>query len=303
MTASDSPTAPQALLGPMRLPFLILTPACVLLGIGAAFYQSGRVDLLQVVIVLIGALAAHISVNALNEYFDFRSGLDLRTQRTPFSGGSGTLAAQPAMATKALATGLVAMAVTAGVGLYFVFVRGAGLLPLGLAGLLIIAIYTVWLTRYPLLCLIAPGLGFGTFMVMGTSFALTGQYSWTAFVASLVPFFLVNNLLLLNQFPDVEADRSIGRKHFPIVIGRRASSWIYIAFLILTYTSIAGGVLVNLLPAWALLGLLTLPLAIAAGRGAHGRAEDISNLVPFMVQNVLLNIVTPVLMAIGLFLG
>ena len=303
MTASDSPTAPQALLGPMRLPFLILTPACVLLGIGAAFYQSGRVDLLQAVIVLIGALAAHISVNALNEYFDFRSGLDLRTQRTPFSGGSGTLAAQPAMAPKALATGLVAMAVTAGVGLYFVFVRGAGLLPLGLAGLLIIAIYTVWLTRYPLLCLIAPGLGFGTFMVMGTSFALTGQYSWTAFVASLVPFFLVNNLLLLNQFPDVEADRSIGRKHFPVVIGRRASSWIYIAFLILTYTSIAGGVLVNLLPAWALLGLLTLPLAVGAGRGAHRRAEDISNLVPFMVQNVLLNIVTPVLMAIGLFLG
>jgi 1,4-dihydroxy-2-naphthoate octaprenyltransferase len=287
----------------MRLPFLILTPACVLLGIGAAFYQSGRVDLLQAVIVLVGALAAHISVNTLNEYFDFRSGLDLRTQRTPFSGGSGTLAAQPAMAPKALATGLVAMAVTAVVGLYFVFVRGAGLLPLGLAGLLIIAVYTVWLTRYPLLCLIAPGLGFGTFMVMGTSFALTGQYSWTAFVASLVPFFLVNNLLLLNQFPDVEADGSIGRRHLPIVIGRRASSWIYIAFLILTYTSITGGVLVNLLPAWALLGLLTVPLAVGAGRGAHGRAEDISNLVPFMVQNVLLNIVTPVLMAIGLFLG
>ncbi len=303
MTAMDSPATPQALLGPMRLPFLILAPACVLLGIGAAFYRSGRVDLLQAVIVLIGAVAAHISVNALNEYFDFRSGLDLRTQRTPFSGGSGTLAAQPAMAPKALATGLVAMAVTAVVGLYFVFVRGAGLLPLGLAGLLIIAIYTVWLTRYPLLCLIAPGLGFGTFMVMGTSFALTGQYSWTAFVASLVPFFLVNNLLLLNQFPDVEADRSIGRKHFPIVIGRRASSWIYISFLILTYTSIAGGVLVNLLPAWALLGLLTVPLAVVAGRGAHGRAEDISNLVPFMAQNVLLNILTPVLLAVGLFLG
>jgi len=303
MTASDRPATPKALLGPMRLPFLVLTPACVLLGIGAAFYQSGRVDLLQAVIVLIGAVAAHISVNALNEYFDFRSGLDLRTQRTPFSGGSGTLAAQPAMAPKALATGLVAMAVTAVVGLYFVFVRGTGLLPLGLAGLLIIAIYTVWLTRYPLLCLVAPGLGFGTFMVMGTGFALTGQYSWIAFVASLVPFFLVNNLLLLNQFPDVEADRSIGRKHFPIVIGRRASSWIYIAFLILTYTSITGGVLVHLLPAWALLGLLTLPLAGVAGRGAHGRADDISNLVPFMAQNVLLNILTPVLMAAGLFLG
>jgi 1,4-dihydroxy-2-naphthoate octaprenyltransferase len=122
-------------------------------------------------------------------------------------------------------------------------------------------------------------------------------------VASLIPFFLVNNLLLLNQFPDTEADRSIGRKHFPIVIGRRASSWIYIAFLLLTYASIAGGVLANRLPAWALLGLLTLPLAARAGIGTYRHAEDIPNLIPFMVQNVLLNITTPVLVAIGLFLG
>ena len=45
---------------------------------------------------------------------------------------------------------------------------------------------------------------------VGTDFALTGSYTWTAFLASLIPFFLVSNLLLLNQFPDVEADRSIG---------------------------------------------------------------------------------------------
>lgn len=303
MHASDSPATMKALLGPMRLPFLVLTPACVLLGIGAGFYQSGRVDLLQAAIVLIGAVAAHISVNALNEYFDFRSGLDLHTHRTPFSGGSGTLAAQPKTAPRVLATGLVAMAITGVVGLYFVLVRGTALLPLGVAGLLTIAVYTVWLTRYPFLCLIAPGLGFGTFMVMGTSFALTGQYSWTAFVASLVPFFLVNNLLLLNQFPDVEADREIGRNTLPVVIGRRASSWIYITFLLLTYGSIVGGVLANRLPAWALLGLLTVPLAVRAGIGAYRRADDIPNLIPFMVQNVLLNIVTPVLVAVGLFLS
>jgi len=303
MNASDSPATTTALLGPMRLPFLVLTPACVLLGVGAAFYRSGRVDLLQAVIVLIGAVAAHISVNALNEYFDFRSGLDLRTHRTPFSGGSGTLAAQPATAPKALTTGLVAMSITGVVGLYFVLVRGTALLPVGVAGMLTIAVYTVWFTRYPFLCLIAPGLGFGTFMVMGTGFALTGQYSWTAFVASLVPFFLVNNLLLLNQFPDVEADRSIGRNTLPIVTGRRVSSWTYIAFLILTYASIVGGVLANQLPAWALLGLLTVPLAVRAGTGAYQHADDIPNLIPFMVQNVLLNILTPVLVAVGLFLS
>ncbi len=299
----DSTATKNTLLGPMRPPFLVLTPACVLLGIGVAYHQSGRVDLLQALIVLIGAVAAHISVNTLNEYFDFRSGLDLRTRRTPFSGGSGTLSGQPAAAPKTLATGLVAMGVTGVVGVYFVLVRGIGLLPLGVVGLLTIAIYTVWLTRYPILCLIAPGLGFGTFMVMGTAFALTGQYSWAAFVASLVPFFLVNNLLLLNQFPDVEADRSIGRNHLPIAIGRRSSSWVYIAFLTMTYVAIAGGVLANQLPAWALLGLLTMPLALRAGIGARQRAEDIPNLIPFMIQNVLLNILTPVLVALGLFLG
>jgi 1,4-dihydroxy-2-naphthoate octaprenyltransferase len=187
--------------------------------------------------------------------------------------------------------------------MYFVLVRGTALLPLGLAGMFTIAVYTVWLTHNPFLCLITPGLGFGLFMVVGTSFALTGQYSWTAVTASLIPFFLVNNLLLLNQFPDAEADRGIGRKHLPIVIGRRASSWIYIAFLLLTYASIVGGVLANHLPAWALLGFLTLPLAVRAGAGAYWHAEDIPNLIPLMVQNVLLNIVTPVLVAIGFFLG
>ena len=303
MTTPDSQVPTRAFLGPMRLPFLILTPAIVLLGIGAAFYRSGSVDLVQAVIVLIGAVAAHVSVNALNEYFDFRSGLDLRTQRTPFSGGSGTLPAQPASAPMALVIGLAAMAITAAVGLYFVLVRGLAIIPLGLAGLLLIAVYTVWLTRFPILCLIAPGLGFGLFMVMGTDFSLTGQYSRTAFVASLVPFFLVNNLLLLNQFPDVEADRSIGRKHLPIVIGRRASSWVYILFLLLTYASIVAGVLAGLLPAWTLLGLLTVLLAVPAGVGARRHADDIPNLVPFMVRNVLLNILTPVLMAVGLFLG
>jgi 1,4-dihydroxy-2-naphthoate octaprenyltransferase len=90
---------------------------------------------------------------------------------------------------------------------------------------------------------------------------------------------------------------------FLIVIGRRASSWIYIAFLVLTYASIVGGVLAGLLSPWALLGLLTVPLAASAGIGARQYADDIPNLVPFMVRNVLLNILTPVLMAIGLFLG
>ncbi len=293
----------KTVLGPMRLPFLILTPACVLVGAGTAFWSTGQFQLGLFLIVLLGAVCAHISVNALNEYFDFRSGLDLRTKRTPFSGGSGTLPAQPGAARTALATGLITLAITAAVGIYILILRGWAILPLGLLGIVVIYTYTVWLLRSPIGSLVAPGLGFGTLMVMGTHFALTGEYSWSAFVASLTPFFLVSNLLLLNQFPDKEADETVNRRHYPILIGRKASALIYTAFLAGAYLAIIAGVLLNLLPAWALLGLLTLPLAFMAARTAIQYADDIPHLMPALGQNVLINILTPLLLAIGLFIA
>jgi 1,4-dihydroxy-2-naphthoate octaprenyltransferase len=291
------------ILGPMRLPFLILTPACVLLGLGTAVWTSDGVNYIHFVLALIGGIAAHIAVNSFNEYWDFKSGLDLRTQRTPFSGGSGTLPAKPELARQALTTAIFAVVIICAIGLYFLSVRGLSLMPLGVAGIVVVVVYTRYLTTNPVLCLVAPGLGFGTFMVMGTDFVLTGEYTKTAFVASCIPFFLVNNLLLLNQFPDVDADRSVGRKHFPIVIGRKASAVIYGAFNALAYLSIVLGVKLGLLPKACLLALATLVLAVPASLGAVRHCENVERLIPFMVMNVLVNIVTPVLAAVGLFVG
>lgn len=290
------------LLGTMRLPFLILTPACALLGLGTAVWTTGYARLPYFFLVLIGAISAHISVNAFNEYFDFKSGLDFRTERTPFSGGSGTLPAKPTLATQALAIAVLTFMVTGVIGLYFLFVGGILLLPLGILGMFLLFAYTPWLSRHPFLCLIVPGLGFGPLMVMGTDFVLTGGYSWTAFIASLAPFFLVSNLLLLNQFPDVEADRSIGRQHFPIVIGKRSSSLVYGLFLFLAYLSIVVGFYCGYLPKFSLIGLLTIFMAVPAAIGAYRYAENIKKLIPFMGLNVVINISTPVLVAIGLFI-
>jgi 1,4-dihydroxy-2-naphthoate octaprenyltransferase len=292
----------KLILGPMRVPFLILTPACVLLGIATAVNSGVRINLLQVFLVLIGAVSTHISVNAFNEYDDFNSGLDTRTQRTPFSGGSGTLPANPTKGRTALITALVTLGIVAITGIYFTWLRGIALLPVGLLGMLTIVAYTPWLTRIPLLCLVAPGLGFGPFMVMGTHFALTGEYSLTAFLASLVPFFLVSNLLLLNQFPDVEADKTVGRRHFPILLGRHLSSYIFSSFLILTYVAIVIGVVLSILPIGSLLGLLTLILAIPLLKGSIAHANEIQLLVPFMGKNVMVNLLTPLLVAIGIFI-
>lgn len=293
----------KTIMGPMRVPFLILTPACVLLGTGTAFWITRQFNLLYFLLVLVGALCAHISVNALNEYFDFTSGLDLRTRRTPFSGGSGTLPTQPRAARSALIMGLVTLAIVIIIGVFFIVVRGWAILPLGALGVIIIYTYTIWLLRNPIGSLVAPGIGFGLLMVMGTHFVLTGQYSWTSFVASLVPTFLVSDLLLLNQFPDVEADRTVGRRHYPLLIGRKNSAVIYGLFLLGAYLSIVVGVTLKLLPLPALLGLLTLVLAIPAARTAYRYADELEKIVPAMGQNVLINILTPVLVAVGLFLS
>jgi len=291
------------ILGVMRLPFVLLTPACVLLGLGTALWTNGTVNWFYFALVLLGATAAHISVNTFNEYFDFKTGLDSHTQRTPFSGGSGTLQTRPDLERAAQVTAWASFTITGLVGLYFVSVWGWGLLPLGIVGLFLLYAYTVWMARNPILCLIAPGLGFGSLMVMGTHFALTGTYSPVAFVASLVPFFLVSDLLLLNQFPDVEADQTVGRKHFPITMGRVPSAYIYVAFLLLAYVSIVFGVALGFLPKFSLLGLLTLPIAIQIIRAVLRHAEDIPALIPSMGQNVLVNLLTPLLVAIGLFIG
>jgi 1,4-dihydroxy-2-naphthoate octaprenyltransferase len=290
------------ILGPMRLPFLILTPACVALGFGAALWTQGYVAPFQVIMVLVGAVSAHISVNAFNEYFDFKSGLDFHTQRTPFSGGSGTLPANPHMAKHALVIAIATFTVVVGIGFYFLIVRGPALLAIGILGLFLLIFYTPWIAHHPYMCLIAPGLGFGPFMVIGTHVALTGSYSWTAFVASMIPFFLVSNLLLLNQFPDVEADRDAGRKHFPIVIGRRASSLLYVGFLLMAYLSLIWGVYNQYLPKASLIGLATAILAVPVSIGSYRYAENVKKLIPSMGINVTINILTPVLVSIGLII-
>lgn len=293
----------SAFLGPARVPFLPLALVCAALGAAVAKWRGAAIDPLDLFLVVAGAVLAHLAVNSLNEYHDFTSGLDARTRRTPFSGGSGTLQKHPGLGRYALGLGLVAAAFTAAIGVRFALVRGWGILPLGFAGLLIILLYTPVLTRYWVLCLMAPGLGFGTFIVMGSEFALSGTYSWAGFWASLVPFFLVANLLLLNQFPDLGPDRHAGRRHLIIVHGTRAGAVVYGAFSALACVSLAAGWAMGALPTGALLGLLSLPAGLAASIGALRFHRSAGKLVPYLALNVIANLSAPALMAVGLYLA
>ena len=294
-------TKTRTLLNSTRPSFLVLAPACVLLGIATAYFGGSELNTIDICLVLIGALSAHISVNSLNEYHDFVSGLDEKTLRTPFSGGSGALVAHPDAATAVRTLGYLFLAITISTGLYFAYQHGSMILPFGLLGVVIILAYTPVLNRYPVLCLLAPGIGFGPLMVGGTHVVLSGNYNETAILASLVPMFLVSNLLLLNQYPDIEADKSVGRFHFPIAYGVKHSTQMYGLFVLLAAFTLIAGVLIKSLPILSLAALLPLIPAAAAYIGARKHANNIKALTPFLAMNVIAAIVTPIILSLALF--
>ena len=151
--------------------------------------------------------------------------------------------------------------------------------------------------------LLAPGLGFGPFMVVGTQLALTGQHGAAAWAASVVPLAGVSGLLLLNQFPDVDADRNVGRRHLPMLLGRPQAARVWAVLQGLGYAGLVAAVALHALPLAALLGLLTLPLALAVARGALAHADDLGALLPTLGRNVAYTLATPALVALGMFMA
>lgn len=305
-------TSLQARLGPARPPFLLLTLSCVLLGVAVSWPLVIH-DIswwLRVALVLLGGLAAHVSVNALNEYMDFKVGLDQITQRTPFSGGSGVLPARPDLAVYALTLGLGALLTTMVIGAYFLWAVPSARMPLllfGGVGVLLVAVYTPWLTRRPWLCLIAPGLGFGPAMVLGTQVVLAGYWTWGGAAASLLPFFFVNNLLLLNQFPDVEPDRRVGRMTLPMVLGLSGSVRVLALQWLGGFGVVIGAVAATWLPIYALAVILLAPFALYARRQLLEFASQVCEadgaVPPAMALNVLLAVGAPLILAFGLLFG
>lgn len=290
----------KPLIQAMRIPFLGLTPVCVLLG---ASTVMAEIDPQLFVLVLLGAMCAHISVNTLNEYFDFKSGLDLMTRKTPFSGGSGALPRHPELAGSVLTVAFVSLSATTLIGIYFILERGAGILPLGMLGLIIILSYTEWINRYPYICLVAPGIGFGLLMVLGTQYALQGAYTIPAVFAAAVSFLLVNNLLLLNQYPDVEADMKVGRRHFPIAYGTKRSSVIYGLSALLALVAVIAAIVSGYFPKLSLVALLPIPLAFFVYRGAVKYGPELGSHPQYLSANVCITILVPLLLAISLIYG
>lgn len=293
----------KVIIASIRIPFLLLSPVCIFIGLCLSIWKMGQVNPIYAIFVFLAGLLAHISVNALNEYVDFKTGLDAITTRTPFNGGSGILQKYPQYAWIPLQVGIICAALAALIGIGLAVAVGPLLILITAPGLLIILTYTPWMNRIPILGLIAPGAGVGICTVLATEFVLTKSITWNGFLASLIPFFLVNGFMLLNQFPDAEADQMVGRRNLPITIGKHKSAIVYVSSLAATYAVILFGVVFGFFPFACLLGLLTGVLAIPTCSRVLQFAEDSPKLLSAQGLNILLVLITPVLAGIGFLLG
>jgi 1,4-dihydroxy-2-naphthoate polyprenyltransferase len=282
----------------LRPPYLLLAGSTVLLGLALAEHGAGSIPWGLALLVAIGAVAAHGAVNSLNEYVDFVSGLDLLTRRTPFSGGSGYLPGNPGAAPRVLTLAILCTLLCVAVGLYLLWQVGAILLWIGLPGLALVIGYTPWITRNRWASLIAPGLGFGPFMLGGTELVLTGGISGAGAVCGLILFVLCNNLLLLNQIPDCEADRMVGRDTFPMRYGLSPTRAVYGLLWCLALSALVFGLARNWLPLSCLLALPLFGLGIHAMLGVEASTTRATALR----SNVLQALLVPVALAVGLLL-
>jgi 1,4-dihydroxy-2-naphthoate octaprenyltransferase len=295
----------KALMLVFRAPFLLLAVVLGFLGAALAWYEhqeyGSAFSLGYAFLAGAGLLIAHISVNVFNEYFDFRSKVDFRTPRTPFSGGSGALPSGMLTEKQALWLGIGSLIIIIPIGIFFTLVKGWLLLPLLLFSAVIIIIYTPIILKmgYPEW---APGVGLGILPVLGAYFIQTGEYTFTALIAAVPSGILVHNLLLLNELPDAEADKTVKRRTLPIVAGKRNAAIVYSILMLVMYLWIIGAVIAGDMPSFTLLGLLTLPLAYKAFSGAF-KFNDMSKFVPAQANNVFVVLLTQLLMGVGFILA
>lgn len=282
--------------------FLLLSVVLSCVGTSIAWYD-GYFKLPFFILAFVGLLLIHTSCNVLNDYFDYMSGIDRETVRTPFSGGSGFLATEALTAKLVFILGIVCFVIASGIGLFFLKVRGWALLPILIVGGMSAYFYSTHIARWMLGEFFA-GLNLGVLAVLGTYFVQTGYYSWGAFVGSLSPGILTYNLLLINEFPDIIPDRKGGRKNVAIFLGKRRASILYLITSGLVYLCIILGVVFQLMPLGTLLGLLTMPLAFKAVRGALSQYDSSRvDFLPVMGLNVGVVLITQALIALGYMLS
>lgn len=311
----DNMSSFSAWMAQIRANFLVLAVFLVAIGLAVTWnYQSaapanGAFNFFHAALIMTGVVLAHISVNLFNEYSDYRTKIDFNTNRTPFSGGSGMIVNGKTSPRTVLTAAILTLLFAFGTGVYFSLVAHWSIMVIAVLGGLTIVLYTPVLARFMLGELFA-GLMLGTLVVIGTFIAMTASPGMSLseivtvrlILISIPPGILTSLLLLINEFPDVEADRNGGRKHLVIRFGKQKAAWIYAFGVFLAFGIIIALPILGITSTWIYLALLPLPLALNASFLAIKHNDDNKKITMAMGNNVITVLATDLLLAIAILI-
>lgn len=257
----------------MRLRTLPVSVAGVVAGCGcAAFYDSFRI--VPAVICLLFAILCQISSNFANEYYDYKAGLD-RKGREGFRRGvtEGDITPQAMERATYFCLGLAAL-----LGLSLLFFGSLWLIVAGVA----IAVFAIGYSTgpYPLshhgLGDIAVVIFFGLVPVTLTAYVQAGTDAFSPLVicVALAIGFLAANVLIVNNYRDMEDDKAVGKHTTVVIFGKRLMSMVYF-FAVIFAAALTAVPTMQFLPApwWTMYALLVLAgiylvCRITASKGA-----------------------------------
>ena len=198
---------------------------------------------------LLNIVFFHASGNVWSDYFDFTKGVDRENNVGATSLTSGEFA--PAEIKK---LALVLLAISSISGIALVFCTGIPTLYFGIAGVVLTLLYP-WL-KYNALGDVDIFLTYSLLPILGTAYVATGALDTEALWLSLPIGLITVGILHSNNARDIEHDRRAGIRTFAMNVGKKASSVIYCAEVILPFVWIAAGIVLGVFP---VLSLLVLP--------------------------------------------
>ena len=217
----------------IRIRFLLASVIAVSLGLVINWWQTGTIEIFDAILIMCGVLSLHASVDLLNDYWDFKRGIDTATQRTKMSGGTGVLPEGLLKPKQVYAAGIIFLLVGAAIGTYFVFTDGI-IIGLILAfAVLSVYFYSTKIVDWGLaeIFIVIKG----TMIVIGTCFIQTTQITESAILGGIVVGILSSFVLFITSFPDHDADKAKGRKTLVISLGMQKACSILWIFPAITY--------------------------------------------------------------------
>jgi 1,4-dihydroxy-2-naphthoate octaprenyltransferase len=206
-------------------------------------------------LAVLGAVIFHSSGNLISDYHDYRNGIDKLGNPGATSLTSGIFRPK-----QILAFGWTFLLAGIAIGLLLLHHTNVQLLWVGAIGVAACLCYYLLKARAlgDLLIFII----FGPSITMGVSFVMLGYYDWTFLGVALPEVFITVNVLHANNTRDMQRDRAAGAITFAKLLGLKASKVYYCLLTVLTYSTVAGMILLHVLPVWTLLTWLTVPIAV-----------------------------------------